>query len=85
MCKYYIFLFLFKGEDVEVKQQCIEASYATHIVGANQLLECRACKRRYVTSFAPFQYHTLQVSAGQPSMGNDSHSSKVFLMMSLSY
>ena len=79
-----IFLFLFKGEDVEVKQQCIEASSATHMVGANQLCECRICKKRNVTSFVPFQYCTLQVSAGQPSMGDDSHSSMVFLIMSLS-
>ena len=50
----YIFLFLFKGEDVEVKQQCIEASSVTHMVGANQLPECRACKRINVVSFAPF-------------------------------
>ena len=69
----YIFLFLFKGEDVEVKQQCIEASSATHMVGANWLPECRIHKRRIVMLFAPFQYHTLQVSAG-----DDSHSSKVF-------
>ena len=36
-----MFLFLFKGEDVEVKKQLIESSSATHKVGANRLCECR--------------------------------------------